>query len=148
MRFGFKFALLGSGVTHNNICITTIGNDGVITKYGYLDSSYGVITPNATLQQVDIFETTWQADGTFIISFGDGTEHLTNIDEILVVHPTVPDGNIAVWDSDENYYTFTDNTLADYIIDGSYTEMCFYVELIPNTVVWYTFAEILQGTKS
>ena len=136
------------GTSHKNICVTTIGNDGVITKYGFLDSSYGVITPNATLEGIDIFEVTWQADGTFIISFGDGTEQLTNVNSILINHHTVPDGNIAIWDSVNTCYTFTDNDLADYIIDGSYTEMCFYVELIPDTLIYYTFTELLTGTRT
>jgi len=145
MYFGFIFGL-GTGTSLKaNICIPTIGTDG--TKHGFLKDSFGTITPNATLEGVDIYEATWQADGTFIISFGDGATQIPNVTRILVVHHTVPDGNMAIWNSSTSQYEFIDSTLANYIIDEGLTEICFYVELIPDELVRLSMGNIQIGTK-
>lgn len=129
-----------------NICITTIGNDGI--WYGYKEGSYGVITPNAALDGIDIFSMRCKADGSFVLSFGDaGNDQLDNVKQIEVTHYQVPDANIALWDETETGYIFTDAVLADILINGGLDEICFWIEFMPKVLIDYDFSEILVGEK-
>jgi len=129
-----------------NICVTTIGTSG--DKRGYIESSIGEISPNASYGGETIFEFTWDiVTGEFILSFDDGTLELTNVSHLLIKHPDVPDGNIALWDSSETAYVFTDLTLAQTIgVDEDYG--CFRIESVPVEAVLYSFSEVLRGTAT
>lgn len=128
----------------NNICVWEIGTSG--NKNGYLSGLYGEITPNATFEGEYIYEYTWDVvTGLFTMSFGDGTVQLTNIDNILITHHTVPDGNTAIWNATNTAYEYTDLTLAQYI-GTDVNEACFYVAFNP-LILWLYSLIPERGTK-
>ncbi len=131
---------ISSGI--ENVCITTVGTDG--TWSGYKKDSYGEITPNATLNGIKIYQYAWKNTGEFILSFGDGTEHLTNINKILMAHPSIPEAAVAVWNNTTTNYEFTDIDLYNGI-NG--TEPCFFVEMVPDKLVKLSFTTLYTGTK-
>lgn len=112
-----------------NICFVEIATDG--TKTGVFDGN-GELTPNGTINNVEIVDFYWLADGTFVIGFND--VKLENIDSLLVYHPDIPDGNRADWDSTNLYYTFTDTDLEITIANG-----CFYIEFDPIILAEWNF---------
>jgi len=137
---------IGGATVEANICVTTIGTSG--DKNGYIESSIGEISPNASYGGETIFEFTWDiVTGEFILSFDDGTLELTNVSDVKVLHPDVPDGNIALWDSAQTAYVYTDLTLAQAIgVDEDYG--CFRIESTPITAFLGSFSEVLRGTAT
>jgi len=137
-----KDLLLGSLVA--NICVTTIGTSG--DKRGYIEGSIGAISPNASYGGEDIFEFTWDVvTGEFILSFDDGTLELTNVKHVLVTHPSIPDGNIALWDASETAYVFSDLTLAQ-AIGVDETKGCFNIQSVPVEPYLGSFSAVFRGT--
>ncbi len=148
--FNIYDSILLGATAFLNICVTTIGVDGDLRGYrhaDHIDGVLGEISPNATFEGEDIFEFTWDVvTGNWIGSFNDGDLELPNVKHILVSHPSVPDGNIALWDDTATAYIFTDLELAQ-TIDEDEDKGCFLIEFVPVDAVVYSFSDILRGTK-
>ena len=148
MNFGFNFGLLGhhAGRLRDNMCIISIKTVGDWT--GHIAGSGSIITPNATLNGEDIYEYKWNnVTGEFVLAFGgSGDTRLDNTRGILVTHHAVPDSGVAMWDDTNKYYTYTDLDLATYLTANP-DDTCFYVEFVPETLITYSFSEILTGEK-
>lgn len=143
--FNFK-SLSGLGTSEKaNICFPIVGTNG--TKHGYVKNQFGEITPNATLQGIDIYEATWQSDGTVIISFGDsGNSEPDNIKEILVTHHMIPKQDIALWDATNIEYTYNNIDLTDYLIANP-DDNCMWIEFVPKILISYSFSTVFTGVK-
>ena len=133
------------GLSVNNICITNIGNDG--TWYGYSEGVFGTINPGSTIGGINVHDMRTKADGTFVLKFGPtGNEKIENVDYIHLRSSQIPATGIAAWDDANKEYSFVEIEFYDEMISGI-TEICFYGEFVPVTLIKYDFSEILVGEK-
>lgn len=144
MKFGFNFGLLKSSgsAQGNNACMNE-GSDG--TKYGFLDGSFGSFDPAFTIDGHTVHELSWQADGTFIMSFGtNGDEQITSISQ---VHVSNNNHSITLdWDATSKTYTVVDidtaTILIDNYVDGQQYCMFIYTDLPNGLIIDYSFDSI------
>lgn len=147
MRFGFNFGLLGGnkGGHLPNACMNE-GSNG--TKYGFLDGSFGSFDPGFTIDGHVVHELSWQADGTFIMSFGtNGDEEITNISEIHISNNN--HSLTLIWDAANKIYTISDVPTAtaligDYV-DGQQYCMFIYTDLPKGLIIDYIFNTIRRA---
>ena len=127
----------------SNFCITTVGNDGIITKYGFIEGQFGVAGPTETADGTPLYEWTWDALGNFIISFGPtGTTQLTDVDSI-VIHTMGYDSHVAIWDG--TAYLFRELDIATELIANSPSKVCMSMGILPSLFIHYTYSELLRG---
>ena len=126
------------GYRKDNFCIDPVGTDG--TKYGYVKGSFGTIDPAFTVDGIEMTESSWDAAGNFIISFG--STQLTDVSSIHI--KTNNYENVALWDGTN--YVFTDVDAATELITLGLTKGCMSLLILPDLFIHYTYSEILRGT--
>ncbi len=145
LGFGFNFANSGTS-SDADICIVVMGTSG--DWRGHIAGSGSIITPNASMGGLDLYEYKWNiVTGEFVISWGDtGDDEVDNLRYMLIAHPKVPDKNETTWFTTTTDYRFTDLELAQYI-DDDVDRACFHVELMPVIAIIFDFSVINTGTR-
>jgi hypothetical protein len=136
--------LLGIGeIIPPNFCITSVGTDG--TKYGYIKGEFGEVDPGMTVDGTPLYEWTYQADGDFIISWGDdGNTHLLDVDWILL--KTAKNyTNVADWDDTTTAYIFNDVDAATSLIAEDPSEICMSMTILPENFIHLNYATLFRS---
>ena len=141
MQLGLGLMQRRGGSNAPNACMTE-GTDG--TKYGFLKGSFGTFVPPFSADGKEVHEFTWQASGTFIMTFGAaGDEQLTDTNTVYV---EIDNGAIELnWYSASNVYKGSNIEAATALItdfvDGK--ERCGYIYVsLPTLFIDYIFDTI------
>ncbi len=135
---------MAGGVGIINFCIDPVGNDGIVSKFGFIKDQFGTALPVETADKTPLYEWTWQGDGSFIISFGaTGDTKLTGVEKILI---TTPSGyaDVAEWNETATAYIFTDVPTATQLIDDNTQKLCLKMSILPVKFMQITYANMVR----
>ena len=147
------WTILGSGVggSKYNACMI-VGTDG--TSYGYRRDVFGTITPESTTMGQEMCETSWKADGSFLMTWdtvtptGVCTAQVPDVTKILWYSPDNTDGLVFDWNGTDAYEA-TDLEIATALMtnwpEGS--EGCFNLKTLPRNFANHTWSTFQRGSK-
>ena len=143
----FKSFNLGIGT---NVCIQ-VDYDGS-KYYGYIYGSLGSSDPDQTNDGQIFYSFIWDNAGNFIMQFGlAGDEPVPGTASLFIYSPGFNKGRLALWDSVNAQYQFTDLQLATDLIaefNNGKTEVCLYLSIEDGLVIDYNYDTILTGKKN
>jgi hypothetical protein len=150
LTLGLRLNEIGSfgGMGLANICFSDMGYSD--PKYGFIDGVMGIAEPPMTVSNQLLKEFTCEANGNFILAFGDaGNEPILDdgdiIMNLLVYDKSGKYGDVAVWDEITKQYTFISVEFSDAMIDtivNGNKELCIGVSVAPELMIHYDFGEI------
>jgi len=145
-REGEKILVLCHAGGTKNICIV-VGSDGTYSGLEY--PNFGSSRPEYTLNGLRFNSFKWTTDGSspiVTVAFGEnGDEKLADdINRIVINYNN--SGYFADWDDISKTYISDDQNLVDDLINvNTGDEICLYIGAIPDTVILYSFSEMLIG---
>ncbi len=153
-RYGFGgfFEGFGSGEGSTNICLETVEVSGTVIGY-HIGLAIGSANPTHTEDGTLFYGCTWDYPaviGKFSLQWGDaGDEQLTNVDKILMKSKNGEELGIAIWNSTDKAYIYTNIENAQILNDAydasELIPFCFSMLVLPSPFIRITYNEMLRG---